>query len=107
MNDLMYPKHKRIESKKIRESARGADCTIRFPGICNFNPETTVLAHFNGAGMALKDDDDEGAYACSSCHDELDRRTQIFEIEHVNSSFNDGARRTRKKLKQLGLIIIK
>ena len=106
-SDMMLPKHKRIESKKIRDSARGQQCTVRLQGICNWNPETTVLAHFNGAGWALKEDDDEGAFACSSCHDELDRRTQTFEIEYVKSAFNDGVRRTRKYLKQIGLIIIK
>ncbi|MBC7213069.1 MAG: DUF1364 family protein, partial [Pseudomonas sp.] len=31
----------RVVSKKVRESARGQDCTVRIPGICNFNPETT------------------------------------------------------------------
>ena len=35
----------KVVSKKIRNSARGQDCALRIPGVCNFNPETTVLAH--------------------------------------------------------------
>lgn len=62
---------------KARESAQGQDCTLRLP-CCNHNPETTVLAHlrmFGWAGMAQKPPDFLGVYACSACHDALDRRT--------------------------------
>lgn len=60
-----------------RKSARGKDCALRLP-CCNHNPETTVLAHlcmFGWAGMAQKPPDFLGVYACSNCHDALDRRT--------------------------------
>ena len=48
---------------------------IRLEG-CNagVNNETVVLAHLNGAGLALKSLDIHGAYACHSCHDILDSR---------------------------------
>ena len=65
---------------KYRESARGEMCQIRIPGHCNFNPETTVLAHLNGGGMALKHSDIHGAFACSSCHDIVDGRKSIVEF---------------------------
>ncbi len=39
---------------KLRKSVRGWDCTVRINGVCNFNPDTTVLAHLNGAGMGMK-----------------------------------------------------
>ena len=29
-----------------RKEAKGRECMVRLPGICNFNPETTVLAHY-------------------------------------------------------------
>lgn len=59
---------------KARNSARGQDCTARIPGYCNGNPETTVLAHLPGGGMARKRRDIHGAYCCSDCHDVLDGR---------------------------------
>lgn len=63
---------------KITESARGEMCQIRIPGVCNGNPETTVWAHANGSaagkGIGMKSPDILGAYACSFCHDEYDRR---------------------------------
>lgn len=63
---------------KITESARGEMCQVRIPGVCNGNPETTVWAHANGSaagkGIGMKSPDILGAYACSFCHDEYDRR---------------------------------
>ena len=29
----------------LRKEARGRECQVRIYGICNGNPETTVLAH--------------------------------------------------------------
>ena len=70
----MIHKNKRLKSKKITDSAKGENCTLRIPGVCNFNPETTVFAHMPGTGMALKSHDIHGCYACSDCHDWLDSR---------------------------------
>ena len=56
----------------LRKLARGQDCKVNIFGVCNHNPETTVLAHLNGAGMAIKHHDLFGAWACSSCHAWLD-----------------------------------
>lgn len=61
-----------MKSKKIREAARNQDCQVRLPGVCNFNPETTVFAHLNGGGMGRKASDLHGCFSCSSCHDWLD-----------------------------------
>ena len=67
----------RIVSQKLRDSARGRDCTLRLPGVCNFNPETTVLAHLpcGQKGMGMKGPDLIAVFACSSCHDLVDGRT--------------------------------
>jgi hypothetical protein len=63
---------------KIRKSARGEDCTINLPGVCNYNPETVVWCHSNryehGKGMGLKAKDEHGAYGCSECHATYDRQ---------------------------------
>lgn len=61
-----------MKSKKIRDAARGQECQVRLPGICNGNPETTVFAHLNGGGMGTKASDLHGAFSCSACHDWLD-----------------------------------
>ena len=62
-----------IRSKKIRNSARGQDCTLRLVGVCNFNDETTILAHIGrDRGMALKCDDTFAVYSCSACHTAID-----------------------------------
>lgn len=46
----------------LRKEARGRDCQVRLPGICNFNPETTVLAHYRmDTGIAKKPSDKRGA----------------------------------------------
>lgn len=29
----------------LRKAARGRECQVRIPGVCNGNPETSVLAH--------------------------------------------------------------
>ena len=54
------------------ESARGQNCTVRIPGVCNHNSETVVFAHLNGGGMGMKHADIHGCYACFECHQWLD-----------------------------------
>jgi hypothetical protein len=70
-----------IRSTKMRESARGEDCTLQIPGVCNGNPETTVLCHLpdESKGMGRKSDDICAAYGCSDCHDAIDGRGK-FEV---------------------------
>jgi hypothetical protein len=56
---------------KLTRAARGRECQVRLTGICNFNPETTVLAHARIIGLSgtgYKIDSALGAHACSSCH---------------------------------------
>ena len=92
---------------KIRESARGQQCQVRLP-CCNHNPETVILAHIGGGGMAAKQPDSEGAYCCSSCHDVLDGRVKsgidgrLLKLYH-----HEAAMRTRKMLVDQGLMILK
>jgi hypothetical protein len=47
----------------LTKQARGRACTVRIPGVCNFNPDTSVLAHYRMAdtcGTAIKPDDMQG-----------------------------------------------
>ena len=63
-----------FKSTMLRQSARGRECTVCLPN-CNQDPETTVLAHlnFDGGTMAGKSDDFSACFACSSCHEAIDR----------------------------------
>jgi hypothetical protein len=54
-----------IRQTKLTKAARGRDCQVRVPGVCNGNPETTVLAHYRLAGTS---------WSCSACHDYVDGR---------------------------------
>jgi len=67
----------RIISKKLRDSARGRDCTVRSKH-CNFNTETTILAHLpcGSTGMGMKSPDNMAVFACCNCHDAIDGRVK-------------------------------
>ena len=61
-----------VVGDKYTRSAKGRMCQVRVPGVCRPDPTTTVLAHLNGAGMAMKHSSIHGAYACHECHAWLD-----------------------------------
>lgn len=86
----------------LRKYARDKHCTVRLPGICNGNPETTVLAHFRLAGtcgMGIKPYDVLGAWCCSACHDAIDRRSNMdLEREYVRLAHLEGVARTLSQL---------
>ena len=93
---------------KITQSAKGEECQVRIPGVCNHNPETTVFAHLGGGGMGMKQPDSEGAYCCSACHDVLDLRTKYQRPTlEIRLAHHEGAMRTRKILIEKGLLICK
>jgi len=80
---------------------------IRIPGVCNWNPETTVLCHQNGGGMGIKTDDSEGAFGCSNCHSAVDGVPLIkhnFTHDEIKLMFLEGAVRTRDYWRKIGLI---
>lgn len=96
-------------SKKIRNSAKGEECALRFYQVCNGNPETTIFAHVGSAGgMGIKCGDNFGVYACSRCHDLIDGR-----IKHPegNYDFSEDVLRaleeTQQKLIDKELMVIK
>ncbi|RFS90034.1 DUF1364 domain-containing protein [Serratia marcescens] len=89
----------------LRKEARGRDCQIRIPGVCNFNTETTVLAHYRLAGTcgtAIKPDDTQAAWACSACHDEVDRRTRLIDANDARLMHAEGVMRTQEILRKEG-----
>lgn len=68
----------RIVSKKLRDSARGQDCTLRLPGVCSFDPARTVLCHLpvGMKGMGLKSPDLFAVFGCDNCHAVVDGRAR-------------------------------
>jgi len=91
---------------KLTKSARGEPCQIRLDG-CNagVNNETVVLAHLNGAGLALKAYPMHGAYCCHSCHDILDgRKPSDYDKEWLELIHLRGVIKTQEKMIEKGLI---
>lgn len=91
-------------SKKIRASARGEECTLRFYQVCNSNPETTVFAHVGSAGgMGIKCGDNFGVYACSNCHSKIDSESKADNAADIMRALEE----TQQKLIDKGLMVIK
>lgn len=93
----------------IRKSARGQECTLRFPGICNRNPETTAWCHSNrledGKGMGIKARDEEGCYGCSDCHAWLDGGyAGRMPRAAVDARFDAARAESQEKLRAQGLL---
>ena len=68
-----------IRMDKLRKSAKGQECFLRFAGICRGDTETTVLCHIphhGSKGMGYKPHD-LGVFGCSACHDFLDARAGV------------------------------
>jgi len=95
------------KKSKICDSARGEDCQIRMPGVCNFDPRTTVLCHLGGAGWALKSNNAHSAYGCYECHQIVDGAKSKYSQDEIKLMFYDGMVRTQLILIEKGLIIIK
>ncbi len=94
---------------KITDSARNQVCTVRLPGICNFDQSTTVFAHISGIrfghGTGIKTK--IGAYACSSCHallDSREKRPEGMTKQDVKLAHYEGVIETMIKLEEQGLV---
>lgn len=88
-----------MRQTKLTKAARGRDCQIRVPGVCNGDAETTVLAHFRligtRCGTGLKPHDLQAAWACSACHDAVDARSKTeFSRDELRVMHMEGVVRT-------------
>lgn len=92
----------------LRKEARNQMCMVRIPGVCDGNPETTVLAHLNGGGMAMKHSDLLGAWACSSCHSAVDGKDsearKLYSKDELKLMHLEGMARTQDELIRRGVI---
>jgi len=99
-----------IRSKKIKDSARGEDCSLRLIGTCNNNSETTILAHIGrDRGTAIKCNDTFAIYACSACHDAIDGRASYDSLANPNiqEDLLRALEETQSKLIDKGLLYAK
>ena len=94
--------------QKLRDSARGEDCTLQIHPYCNGNPETVVLCHLpSGSGMGQKSPDWFAVYGCSSCHDIIDGRTNTtFTQDEITEMQDSALFRTWERMIDKGLIKI-
>lgn len=81
---------------------------MRLPSVCNHSSETVVLAHYRLAGVSgigMKSPDILGAWACSACHDAIDRRDHTdLDRDFVRLAHLDGMVRTIAQLVKEGLV---
>lgn len=92
---------------RLRDAARGMDCQVRIPGICNFRSETTVLAHYRLAGTCgtgFKPIDLIGAWACSDCHNAIDDGKTAYSREQLDLMHLEGMVRTINALNKKGML---
>lgn len=86
----------------LRNYAKGKDCQIRLPGICNHDPETVVLCHIRQAGITgagQKAPDLQAAWGCSDCHAAVDSPQKGFK-----RLFLEGVMRTQYQLIKDGIV---
>lgn len=61
-------------SQKLRDSAKGEECTFNIAGVCSYDNTQTVLCHAptEWKGHANKSPDYCAAFGCYACHNALD-----------------------------------
>ncbi|WP_416398100.1 nuclease domain-containing protein [Allohahella sp. A8] len=101
----------RIQSKALRDSARGETCTLAIVGACQGNTETVVLAHLpdESHGMSRKSDDIAACFACADCHDVIDGRRHWPGTERNEESWYKARAmvRTWRRWIDMGLVTVK
>lgn len=76
---------KTYRNKKLLAAAKGQECTLNIPGVCQGGTETTVPCHspLGEDRNGTKAPDFAVADGCMACHDYLDRRATL-NGEHIN-----------------------
>lgn len=92
----------------LRKEAAWRMCQIRIPGVCMAQEGDCVLAHLQYPagvrGMGQKAPDLLGAWACSACHNEVDRRTRFVENDFARMCMYEGVIRTQQQLIKEGKV---
>lgn len=98
-----------LRSAKLRDAARGEECTLQIFGCCVGGTETTVLAHLHDEtfGRGQKADDTSAVFACYGCHDEIDGRTRKTEGEDLTWYKLRALQRTVRRLVERGVLSVR
>lgn len=92
----------------LRASAKGEQCMIRVPTVCNYDSQTTVWCHVRMIGISgagLKVPDLLGAYGCFKCHEAVDGRAKTpYSRSELRLMLLEGAMRTLNKLIKRGQV---
>ena len=98
-----------LRSKAIRNAARGEQCQLQIPGVCNGDPATVVACHSPLAEdrQGTKAPDHAVAFGCSDCHDHLDKRAGRISAEDQHYYFHRGMVQTIARLIEMGIITVK
>jgi hypothetical protein len=99
----------KVRSNRIRNAAKGEECTARIWLVCNSDTDTTVYAHLpdETKGMGTKSCDLSGAFLCSSCHDFVDGRVKHdVPKEELEQIMRRAQTRTMRRLVEMGIIKI-
>ncbi len=105
----MTQRREPIRSAKLREAARGEECTLQIFGCCVGGTETTVLAHLHDEtfGFGEKADDTSAVFACFGCHDEIDGRTRKTNGADLTWYKLRALQRTIRRLVERGIMSVK
>lgn len=97
--------------QRIRDSARGEECTVRIVGACTHDPAHTIWSHAPlqaaGKGRGWKSIDLAGAYCCTACDAVIDGQRPMPPGATRDSVMLDwfmGHMRSLVILKQKGLV---
>lgn len=99
-----------IVSRKIRNSARGQECTVNAVGHCDYGTDTTILAHLpdESNGMGKKSTDISSCYCCAACHRLIDRVVFDPDFEDNREWYMRRAMvRTWHRLIDMGIVVIR
>ena len=97
-----------IQSKKLRDSARGEQCTVNISGVCCYDESTVILAHLPSSIAGYKSTDLSSCYACHTCHTAIDQIGSVSEFEESRDWYLRRAMvRTWTRFYDMGLITVK
>lgn len=93
-------------STKLRNSAKGQECTFQIPGVCCHDPERTVLCHIRDEkkGLGNKADDWSAAFGCDRCHEAIDHHK--LPIDQERFYVLRALQRTWRNWIERGLIVL-
>ncbi len=77
---------KPYRNKKLTAAAKGQQCTLQIPGVCQGGTETTVPCHspLGEDRNGTKAPDFAVMDGCMACHSRIDRREKMPDGDYIN-----------------------